>query len=165
MNKQVIPLLLGEIVTAEIFRGGQGFYAQAPDETVCVNDLITNNGRVFLAQRISGGDSVASAMNYMAIGSVSTAPALANTTLTGEITRKALAVASATANNQWTAVATFGGAADSVQSVAIVEAGILNHASSGNGTLFQRVTFASVTLADSDILKLTLETVVGSNTI
>ena len=157
------PLFLKEFVKAEVWRGGKGFYGAQPDETPEVADLITNAGRTFLANRIGG--SVASAMAYMAIGSGSTAAALADTGLISEQKRKALSANSANTNNVYTAVCTFGGAADVVTSVQITEAGILNHASSGNGTLFQRVTFAAITLADSDLLKITLETNVGSNTI
>lgn len=164
-------LLIQEIVQAHIYRGHRGYYADAPDEELCVNDLIVTTGRQFLARRIAGGDAQTapgSAMGYMIIGSGSATPALTDGStpgLYGEIKRKALSTNSAgiTAANVYTAVATFGGAADSVQSVAITEAGIANHASSGQGTLFQRVTFASVTLADSDLLKITLETNVGSS--
>jgi hypothetical protein len=152
-------LALRELVRAEIFR------ANGNVENVCVQDLIVNAGRTYLAKRIAAGDAVASAMAYMAVGTVATAADLADTTLTGEVVRKGLATNSAITNNVHTCVSTFGGAADSVTSIAITEAGIFNHASSGNGTMFQRVTFAAVTLASSDLLKITLETNVGSNTI
>jgi len=161
MNKAgetlVNQLSLKETVIVQAYRGDGSI------QNLEVQDLIVNTGRTFLAQRIGG--SVASAMAYMAVGTVTTAASLTDTTLVGEITRKALAVASATTNNIFQGISTFGGAADSVQSIAITEAGIFNHASSGNGTMFQRVTFASVTLADSDLLKVTLETNIGSNTI
>lgn len=164
-------LLIKEVVTAHIYRGDRGFYADEPDESVCVNDLIVTTGRQFIARRIAGGDSQTapgSAMAYMVIGSGSTAPALTDGStpgLYGEVKRKALSTNSAgvTAANVYTAVCTFGGAADTISSIAIQEAGIANHASSGQGTLLQRVTFASVTLADSDLLKITLETNVGSS--
>jgi hypothetical protein len=157
-------LSLQEIVKAELYRGKPHGYDATPDETICVNDLIVTTGRVYLAKRIAGGDTVASAMAYMAVGTVSTAAALADTTLTGEIKRKALSTNSTLASsNLHTCVSTFGGAADAITSIAITEAGIFNHASSGNGTMFQRVTFASVTLAASDLLKVTLETNVGSS--
>ena len=154
---------LQEIVKAEIYRGLGGPYSEAPDETLCVNDLITTAGRTWLAKRI--GLDTGSAMAYMAVGTVTTAAALGDTTLTGEVKRKALSTNTAgpTAANVYTAVMTLGGSADSVTSIAITEAGIFNHASSGNGTMFQRVTFAAVTLANSDLLKLTLETNVGSS--
>lgn len=157
-------MFLKEVVKAEIFRGHRGFYLEQPDEDLCVGDLIVTTGRTYLAKRISAGDTVASAMAYMAVGTITTAATLTDTTLTGEIKRKALAISSTTGgDNIWVAITTFGGAAESIQSIAITEAGIFNHASSGNGTMFQRVTFASVTLANSDILKLTLQTNVGSS--
>ena len=162
LKARVEPLSLGEIVKAELQRAlPDGGYAEP--ELLAWNDLITDNGRVFLAQRI--GANVNSPMAHMAIGTVSTAADLTDTTLTGEIDRKALATNSAITDNIYTAVATWGGAADSVQSIAIVEGGIFNHAGSGQGTMFQRVTFAAVTLADSDLFKLTMQTNVGSNTI
>ena len=158
-------LSLGEQVRAEIYRAKPWGYSDKPDELPDIVDLITNAGRVFLALRISGGDTVASAMAYMAVGTDATAAVIADTTLPGEISRLSSAVASATANNVYTNVATWGGFSNTVQSISIVEAGVFNHASSGQGTLYQRVTFAGVVLADSDLLKITLQTVVGSNTI
>lgn len=158
-------LFLEEIVKAEVFRGRPGGYLSTPDEEACVEDLIVDTGRIFLAQRINGGDTIASAMLHMAVGTVATAPVLGNTQITGEVDRKAMAISSATDNNLYTGIATWGGAADSVTSLVIAEAGIFNHAASGQATMFQRVTFSTVTLADSDLLKLTLETRVGSNTI
>lgn len=154
---------LGETITVEIFRGRADGYAAEPDEVIDNEDLVVNAGRIYLAQRI--GANVNSPMAHMAVGTVSTAPALANTTLTGEVARKALSTNSAQTDNIYTAVSTFGGDADSVTSLELVEAGIFNHASSGEGTMFQRVTFAAVTLADSDLFKITLQTNVGSNTI
>jgi hypothetical protein len=154
-------MALQEIVKAELYRGRADGWPEEPDETICVNDLITTAGRTFLANRI--GAAIGSAMAHMAVGTVTTAAALGDTAITGEIKRKALAVNSATAANVYTAVATFGGAAETITSLSIAEAGILNHASSGQGTLFQRVTFTPVVLADSDLLKITLTTNVGSS--
>lgn len=152
---------LQEIVRAEIYRGTGGPYSEAPDEEICVNDLIVTAGRTWLAKRI--GLDTGSAMAYMAVGTTSTAAALGDTTLAGEVKRKALSTNSAITANVYTAVMTLGGSADSVSSIAITEAGLFNHASSGQGTMFQRVTFAAVTLANSDLLKITLETNVGSS--
>lgn len=157
---------LKEILKVEVFRGHRGYYLPQADETPDVGDLIVTTGRNWLALRI--GPAVNSPMNWMIIGSGTTAAALTDGStpgLYGEINRKALATNTAgiTAANVWTAVATWGGAADSVQSIAITEAGVANHVGSGQGTLFQRVTFAAITLADSDLLKVTLETNVGSS--
>jgi len=156
-----LPLL--EPVKVEIFRGHRGYYLDTPDETPCVGDLITTAGRNWLALRI--GPAVNSPVGWMAVGSGATGAALGDTALVREISRKVLATNTAgiTAANVYTAVATWGGAADTVQSIAIAEAGLFNHVGSGQGTLFQRVTFAGVTLADSDLLKVTLETNVGSS--
>jgi hypothetical protein len=157
---------LKETVRAEIWRGDKGFYSEQPDEVPEVTDLVVTTGRNFLALRI--GPAVNSPMNWMVIGSGTTAPALTDGStpgVYGEIKRKSLATNTAgiTASNVYTAVCTFGGAAESIQSIAITEAGIANHVNSGQGTLFQRVTFSGVTLADSDLLKITLETNVGSS--
>ncbi len=168
MIKHTEFLGLAEVVKAEVFRGHRGYYAKEPDESLAVTDLIVNTGRIYIAKRMSAGDTVASLMNYMAIGSGTAAAALTDGStpgLYGEIKRKALAVFSAQTNNIVTAVCTFGGTAETIQSIAITEAGLANHANSGQGDLMQRVTFASVTLANSDLLKLTLQTNVGSNTI
>lgn len=161
-------LMLREIVKAEIYRGRHDGYGAQPDEQVCVGDLIVNTGRQYIARRIAGGDSQTapgSAMAYMAVGTATGAASLTSITLPGEIKRKALSLNSAgiTASNVYTAVMTLGGAADTVTSLSITEAGIFNHASSGQGTMMQHVNFAAVILADSDLLKLTLETNVGSS--
>lgn len=165
-EKPIQELLgIGEILKGEIFRAKTSGYSQDADETICMNDLITNLGRIYIAARMASvaDATVNSLMSHMAVGTVSTAAALANTLVTGEVARNALDI-SATSNIV-SCVATFGGAADSVTSLSLVEAGIFNHATSGTGIMMQRVTFAAVVLANSDIFKLTLETNVGSNTI
>src|SRR3990170_7816650 len=108
-------LTFKETVRIGLWRGTGGAYAVEPDECPTVEDLIVNNGRIFLARRIAGGDAQTapgSAMAYMAVGTVSTAAVLTDTTLTGEVKRKALSANSANVNNIYTAVTTFGGAAD-----------------------------------------------------
>lgn len=165
--KPISDLLpLQEILKAEIFRPKVNGYSDEPDETVCVNDLITNLGRTHIAARMTtDADATAnSLMSHMAVGTVATAAALTNSLITGEVARNALSTYSAT-DNVISAVCTYGGAADSVTSLSLVEAGIFNHVTSGTGIMMQRVTFAAVILANSDILKLTLKTNVGSNTI
>jgi hypothetical protein len=156
------PLGIGENIKVDVIRGlpAGGF---AEPQALEVDDLVVNNGRVFLAQRI--GLDVNSPMGDMAVGTVATAPGLTDTQLTGEVDRKVLSTNSALVNNIYTAVATWGGSADSVTSLDLQEAGLFNSTLSGQGTMFQRVTFASVILANSDLLQVTLETNVGSNTI
>ena len=156
------PLQLGEIITARVHRAmPMGGWAEP--QILGTGDLVVNTGRIFLAQRI--GADVNSPMAHLAVGTNNAGPALANTLVTGEVSRKPLAVNSALVNNIYTAVATWGGSADSVTSLNLQEGGLFNHASSGEGTMFQRVIYSPVILANSDLLSLTLETNVGSNTI
>lgn len=158
VQPMVDALMLKETIEAKVIR------ADGSVENMAVQDLIVTAGRTYLAKRIAGGDSVASAMAYMAVGTVTTAATLNNTTLSGEVGRKGLAVNSTVAgDNVYSAVATWGGAADSITSLALTEAAITNHASSGQGTMFQRITFAAVTLANSDFFHLTMNTNVGSS--
>lgn len=165
LETYVEGLSLGEVIKVEVFRGSQGFYSSTPDEVICANDLIVNTGRIFLAKRISAGDTIASAMAHIAVGTGAASPVLGDTALAGEYKRKATAINSAITNNVWSAVCTFGGFADTITSLQMTEAGVFNHASSGQGTLFQRVTFSAVTLADSDLFSITLQTNIGSNNI
>lgn len=164
---QDIGLLLKEIIRVEVYRGKpEGGYGEP--ECREAGDLIVTTGRIYIARRIAGGDATtgASAMVAMAVGTGSVAAALTDGStpgLYGEVKRKALAINSATSNNVYTAVMTLGGAADSVTSIQIQEAGVVNTVLSGQGTLMQRVTFSAVTLADSDFLQLTLQTNVGSS--
>jgi len=150
-------LFLKEIIKVDIYR------ASGIVESCDANDLIVTTGRNFIAQRIAAGDAVNSAMAYTAVGTVSTAAVLGNTTLTGEVKRKITCINSTySAANVFSAVSTYGGAADSITSVQLTEAGVFNHAGSGQGTMMQRVTFSAVTLADSDIFRIELQTNVGS---
>ena len=124
-------------------------------------NLWPSAGSGFLANRI-GVVPTNSAMAYMAVGTTSTAVAVGNTTLAGEVSRKAYAVNNVISTNVWQTVNTWGGGADAVGSVSLVEAGTFNAAGSGAGTMANRVTFAAVVLANSDFLNLTLLTEVGT---
>ena len=158
------PLFLKEVIKAEIYRGHRGYYTSDPDEVICANDLIVTTGRTYIAKRISAGDAVASAMAHIAVGTGTTGPALGDTALVGEYKRKATCINSTlSSNNVWSAVVTLGGFADTITSLQMTEAGVFNHASSGQGTMMQRVTFSAVTLADSDIFRCELQTNCGSS--
>ena len=164
MGRVTEGLGLHEIIRAELFKANPagGWF---PPVLQDVEDLITNNGCIHIARRISGLAAQSSNMGWIACGTMTTAASINDSVLSGEVIRKATAVASATSNNLYTAIATFGGAAESISSVQLTEAGLFNHAQSGQGVMMQRVTFAAVTLADSDLFKITLETLVGSRTI
>lgn len=160
---RVDSLSLKEIVEVTVIRALPGGGYGQPEQRE-VQDLVVDAGCIYLAKRVAGGDAVASAMLYTAVGTVSTAPTNADTLLTGEVKRRLSTISSATLNNLYTNAATFGGASDSISSVVLREAGVFNHALSGQATMFQRVTFAAVTLADSDLFRITMETLVGSRT-
>lgn len=159
-------IMLSESIIVELFRAKpEGGYS----EPACLDsvDLVVENGMTYLAKRIGRvfDTDPASGMDWMAIGSATTVASFNQTNLPGEMSRKQAAVSSATSNNVFEMITTWGGAADSLTGLDITEAGIFNHPNSGNGTMFQRVTFTAANLAASDILKLTLQTNVGSRTI
>ena len=109
-----------------------------------VPNLVVTVGKNFIASRMVGTSSPV--MSHMAIGTNTTAPVSANTTLGTEIARVALDSATATANTV-SYSATFPAGTGSG---AITEAGIFNAASSG--TLLCRTTFAVVNKSASDVL-------------
>lgn len=145
----------------EVFRAQpDGSYIAEPKQIR--PNLWPSAGSAFLANRI-GVVPTNSAMAYMAVGTVSTAVAVGNTTLTGEVSsRQAFAVNNVISTNVWQTVNTWGGGANAVASVSLVEAGTFNHGGSGQATLGNRVVFAAVVLANSDFLNLTLLTEVGT---
>lgn len=124
-----------------------------------MDNLVVTAGKEWLAGFMS--TSPASAMNFVAVGTGTTAASLNQTVLVNEVARKAMATRTA-AGNVLTSVVTFGGAADGVTSAALTEAGVFNDVNSGQVTMFQRIQSTLATLADSDFLKLTIETSVGS---
>ena len=158
-------LMIGERIKLEIERAplDGGPYTGVPEEVwEGPGNSVVNPGLTLIADLIVGDTT--SGVAHMAIGSGSTAVDSTDTSLVYECGRKAASTRS-NVNNVITLVSTWGGNADSVTSVQIVEAGTFGHPSSGQAPLFQRVTFAAVTLADSDLLKITLQTNIGSGTI
>ena len=112
-----------------------------------IPNLVVTTGKNYVASRIK--DATATAMSHMAIGTSSTAPAAANTTLGAEAGRVTLTSTTVT-NNAIAYVATFGAGTGTG---AIVEAGLFN-ASSG-GTLLCRTTFSTVNKGASDSMTIT----------
>lgn len=98
----------------------------------------------------------------IAIGSGTVAATLASTALIHEVDRKAGAT-QATSNEVIILSNTWGGAADSITSVALEEAGIFNSADSGQGTMLNKLTGVNATLADSDLLSLEMTFQIGSH--
>jgi len=120
-------------------------------------NLIVGDGMDWLAQYLTSNPG--SAMAYTAVGTGGTDPTVNDTALEGEVARNTFAT-NTSSNNVWITVTTFAGAADSITSVALTEAGVFNAAT--GGTMFQRLTGTIATLGNSDFLKLTIETTIGS---
>lgn len=121
-------------------------------------NLIVDAGMDWLAGFLSG---TGSAMLHVAVGSGTTAASLNQTVLVAETARNQMST-NTSSINVWINVTTFGGAIDGVTSVALAEAGVFNHAGSGQGTMFQRLQSTLATLGNSDFLQLTVETTLGS---
>lgn len=109
-----------------------------------IKNLITTAGKTFIAARIVGAPT---AMSHMAIGSGTTAAAIGDTALGGELARVAMA-SSTSASNVVTNAAVFG---PGVGTGSVTEAGTLNASSAG--TLLNRVVFPVVNKAASDTLQ------------
>lgn len=111
------------------------------------NNLVVTAGKNFVASRMVGVAS--NVMSHMAVGSNGTAAAAGDTTLGTELGRVAITSGTAS-NNVVTYTATFPAGTGTG---ALVEAGILNAASTG--TLLARVTFSVVNKAAGDALTIT----------
>lgn len=113
------------------------------------HNLITNAGYNFIANCF-GATTRPSPMEYIAIGSGTTAPALTQTALISQVLRKSATFSHATNATSFTLSTTFyaGEATGS-----LTEAGIFN-ASSG-GTMFDRVTFPVINKQALDVVVIT----------
>ena len=118
-------------------------------EKVNVPNLVVTTGRNYIASRMTG--ATPAVMSRMAVGTGTTEPVIANTTLETELTRVALDSQSTTANVS-TYIATY---AAGVATGAITEAGIFNASGAGLGTLLCRTVFGVVTKAVDDIMVIT----------
>jgi hypothetical protein len=116
-------------------------------EEMLVPNLVVTVGKNFIASRMVGTSSAI--MSHMAIGTSTTTPAVANTTLGTEAGRVTLASSSAS-TNQVTYTATFPAGTGTG---AITEAGIFN--ASTSGTLLCRTTFPVVNKAAGDSIAVT----------
>lgn len=112
-----------------------------------VPNLVVTAGKNYIASRIVGAASTV--MTHMAIGTSTTTPAVANTTLGTEAGRVALASFTAS-SNQVTATATFPAGTGTG---AITEAGIFN--ATPAGTMLCRTTFPVVNKAAGDSIAIT----------
>lgn len=137
-------------------------------ERKTVKNVVTRAGLNRIAHRALAHDT--SPFFYIAVGTQTAAHSLnsAQGTL-GEVVRKVSAVGSTQAQSrEWIFLqCTLGGAADSVTSLALDSAGISDHANShaSTGILGNMVNGIGVTLANSDLLDLTVRIRVGSHDI
>jgi hypothetical protein len=113
-----------------------------------VKNLVVTTGKTYIANRMQGS-SVATTMGWMAIGTNTTTPAVANTALGTEAGRVTLA-SFTSSGAQVTATATFPAGTGTG---AITEAGIFNASSSG--TMLCRTTFPVVNKAAGDSIAVT----------
>lgn len=113
-----------------------------------VKNLVVTSGKTYIAARMQG-TSIPTVMGYMAIGTNTTTPAVANTGLGTEAGRVALA-SFTSSGAQVTATATFPAGTGTG---AITEAGIFNASSAG--TMLCRTTFPVVNKAAGDSIAVT----------
>ncbi len=110
-------------------------------EEVHVPNLVVSSGKVFIANRMINDSGK---MSHMAVGTISTTPAVGQVALESELARVAFSSSSSTSNTA-TYVATFG---PGVGTGALTEAGIFT-ASSG-GTMLCRTVFNVINKNASD---------------
>ena len=115
------------------------------------DNLIVNGGFDFICNAI-GATSQPTEMNYIAVGTGTTAAATTQTALVTELTRAAATYAHTAGTKVFTLTATF---AAGVATGAITEAGVLNAASAG--TMLDRVVFAVINKGADDTLTATFQ--------
>jgi hypothetical protein len=112
-----------------------------------VPNLVVTAGKEYVASRIK--DTTKNAMSHMAVGTSSTSPGSADTTLGSEANRQLLTSTTVTSNTV-TYVATF----DPGEGTgALAEAGIFNDASAGD--MLCRTTFAVINKGAADSMTIT----------
>ena len=116
-------------------------------ETIKAKNLVVTVGKNYIASRMTSGATTV--MSHMAIGTSTSTPAVANTTLGTEAGRVALASFTAS-GNAVTSTATFPAGTGTG---AITEAGIFNASSAG--TMLCRTTFPVVNKAAGDSIAVT----------
>lgn len=144
--------IVGEF-DAKIFR------ADGSVEEKNIKNIVTYYGLNRLANRAVNATGTTPAY-VIGVGTVTAAASLSSTNF-GEVSRKA--AASAVQSREFFAlVATWAGNADSVTGIALDSVAILDHASSGQGIVFNIANGLGVTLQASDFLNLTGRIRVGS---
>lgn len=124
-------------------------------------NIVTASGLNHLASRAIA--DTGSKYGWIGVGTANYTPHI-NSQSIGESSRKVAALIS-NSRELIVAVATWGGAADSVTSQSLEMAGIANHQTVANGHFLNVVNGVSTVLADSDFLHLECRVRVGSHAI
>ena len=120
-------------------------------ESIRKDNIIVNGGFDFICDAISNA-SRGAIMNYIAIGTGSTAPAATQTTLVTELVRQSATYAHTAGTKVFTLSTTY---AAGTGTGAIVEAGVFNAASAG--TMLDRVVFSVINKGADDTLTATFQ--------
>ena len=132
------------------------------DETLIPKNIVTKEGLKALASLGFGVSGVNSPAAYLAIGTVTAQHSLGSSvTGFGEISRKTPSI-KASSYEVMVMAMTWAGNADGLTGVALGSAGMVNHASSGLGIVFNLTNSVAATLAASDFLLLQCEVQIGS---
>jgi hypothetical protein len=142
-----------------VWRGERGGYDRAPDEYHKISNQVLAAGLNELAAKMIVTSRPA--YGWIAVGTQTAAGSLGSV-WGGEVGRKAAATL-ASSKMTCVLVATWGGAADSVTSLAMETAAIVNHANSGSGIPLNLLTGVAATLANSDLLSLQMNFAIGSH--
>jgi len=113
-------------------------------------NLVVDGGIDFLAAALANSASRPNVLSHIAVGNGGTAVDAGDTALDNELARQAATYGHSVGDSNFTMAATFG---TGVGTGDIVEAGVLNAASSG--TLFNRVTFSAIPKEAADTLEIT----------
>ena len=130
-------------------------------ERKAIPNIVTAVGLNLLANR--GVSDASSKFNWLGVGTENYTPHI-NSEAFGESDRKIAALISSSAE-LIIAIATWGGAADSVTSNDLQMAGISNHETIGTGVLLNVADGLATVLADSDFLHLEIQVRVGSHNV
>lgn len=148
-----------------VIHRAQGDGSYLIEERPWKRNILTYKGLNRIANRAVQGAGTTPAV-YIGVGTITAAASLQSVNF-GEVTngRKASIVSGASAQSrEWFFMqATWAGATDSLTSIALDSASILDGATSGSGIVFNIVNGLGVTLQASDFLNLTARIRVGSH--
>jgi len=155
-NKLLLTLLKKGIISPLSLFAKIPFLFGHWTQHLSISNLTTTTGKAGVASRINGNGAEA-AFTYIAVGTGTTAAAIADTTLETETAASGLSRAAATASRVTTD--TTNDTAKLLKSfsvtgtVAVTESGVLNAASVG--TLLARQVFSAINVVNGDTLEIT----------